>query len=138
MLRGISVSIGCNRSIERARRERPSRTSPKNSDPESLHALGRNSDTQSSSKVGLLIQAENGLFRLEGDTTGFSCRRIGGKRTTAHENREYFKNRGPDMTEKIPDRLELNLGNFRASAVGKLAVGGLLVLVLLLIAYGAL
>ena len=30
------------------------------------------------------------------------------------------------MTEKTPDRLEISLGNFRASAVGKLAVTGLL------------
>ena len=31
------------------------------------------------------------------------------------------------MTEKTPDRLELSFGNFRASAVGKFAVGGLVV-----------
>ena len=33
------------------------------------------------------------------------------------------------MTEKSPDRLEVSWGNFRASAVGKLAVSGLLLLV---------
>ena len=30
------------------------------------------------------------------------------------------------MTEKTPDRIEFRFGSFRASAYGKLAVGGLL------------